>query len=48
MAIYSLKKIGPSSGAKFSCMADNAKPTLQEVNLNHIIHKKTGTNEFRT
>ena len=35
------------SGAKISCMTDHVKPTLRDINADHII-LHAGTNDLRT
>ena len=35
------------SGAKISCLMDHVKPTLRDINLDHII-LHAGTNDLRT
>ena len=40
-------KMRSFSGAKISCMTDHVKPTLRDINPNHIV-LHTGTNDLRT
>ena len=42
-----LVKVRSFSGAKISCLMDHVKPTLQDINLDHII-VHAGTNDLRT
>ena len=42
-----LVKVRSFSEAKISCMTDHVKPTLRDINLDHII-LHTGTNDLRT
>ena len=42
-----LVKVRSFSGAKISCMRDHVKPTLRDINPDHII-LHAGTNDFRT
>ena len=38
-----LVKVRSFSGAKISCMTDHVKPTLRDINRDHILH--AGTND---
>ena len=40
-------KVRSFSGAKISCLMDHVKPTLRDINLDHII-LHAGTNDLRT
>ena len=42
-----LVKVCSFSGAKISCMTDHVKPTLRDINPDHII-LHAGTNDLRT
>ena len=42
-----LVKVRSFSGAKISCMTDHVKPTLRDINPDHII-LHAGTNDLRT
>ena len=42
-----LVKVCSSSGAKISCMTDHVKPTLRDINSDHII-LHAGINDLRT
>ena len=42
-----LVKVRSFSGAKISCMTDHVKPTLEDINPNHIV-LRAGTNDLRT
>ena len=42
-----LVKVRSFSGAKISCMTDHVKPTLRDINPDHII-RHAGTNNLKT
>ena len=47
LLLVKLVKVHSFLGAKISCMTDHVKPTLQDINLNHIV-LHAGTDDLRT